>query len=190
MRPLVVAVVLLALSGCDSSSDSPPERPDPLHSDNGRVIRDWLMALERNDFEHAADYFAPGALIDQGDGPHRLKTRELAVGFNSLLPCRADLIGLRGGGARVRATFRLRAGPGGDCSGLVTVRYTIRNGKFTEWIQRDSGPGSAPPQSSAALPGGCPGAAAPRAPGASRPASRPRSAESRSGCPRHRGQPS
>lgn len=165
VRPLVVAVVLLALSGCDSSSDSPPERPDPLHSDNGRLIRDWLMALERNDFEHAADYFAPGALIDQGDGPHRLKTRELAVGFNALLPCRADLIRLSGGGARVLATFRLRAGPGGGCTGLVKVRYTIRKGKFTEWIQRpDSGPDSDPAQSASAPRGGYRGAAAPRAP--------------------------
>ncbi|HEY7453056.1 MAG TPA: hypothetical protein VH683_00735 [Thermoleophilaceae bacterium] len=133
------AVVLLALAGCDSASSDPPpqERPDPLHSYNGRVIRGWLLALERDDFQQAANYFAPGALIDQGQGAHRLTTRELAVNFNSLLPCRADLIRLRGGGhaRHVLATFRLRAGPGGDCTGLVRVRYTIVKGKFTEWIQ-------------------------------------------------------
>lgn len=161
------AVVLLALTGCDSSSSDspPPDRPDPLRSYNGRVIRGWLLALERNDFQQAADYFAPGAVIDQGQGPHRLTTRKLAVNFNALLPCRADLIRLRGGGhaEHVLATFRLRTGPGGECSGLVRVRYTIRKGKFTEWIQRPgSGPESAPARCAAAQPGGCRGAAAPR----------------------------
>ena len=48
MRPLAVAVVLLALAGCDSSSDEPVEKkPDPLDSYNGRVIRGWLLSLDR-----------------------------------------------------------------------------------------------------------------------------------------------
>jgi hypothetical protein len=131
VRPLTLAVVLLALAGCNSSSR---ERPDPLHSYNGRVIRGWLLALERQDYEQAAYYFAPNVLIDQGH-PYRLRTKEEAFAFNASLPCRADLIRLKGGGAHVLATFRLRAGPGGPCSGLVKVRYTIRKGKFTEWRQ-------------------------------------------------------
>jgi hypothetical protein len=136
MRPLVVAVVVLALlPGCSSSSDE-PDSPDPLRSYNGRVIRGWLLSLERQDYEQAAYYFAPNALIDQGR-PYRLKTKSDAFAFNAALPCRADLIRLKGGGRarRVLATFRLRAGPGGECSGLVRVRYTIRDGKFTEWRQ-------------------------------------------------------
>jgi hypothetical protein len=145
MRPLGVAVMLLALAGCNSS-DTVEEPPDPLHSYNGRVIRGWLLSLDRSDFEQAAYYFAPNALIDQGD-PYRLKTKSEAFAFNAALPCRARLIRLKGGGhaPRVLATFRLRAGPGGDCSGLVRVRYTIRDGKFTEWRQLPEGqdvPGS------------------------------------------------
>jgi len=131
MRPLCMLVLVLAFAGCDSAS----EKPDPLHSYDGRVIRGWLLSLERLDYEQAAYYFAPGALIDQGRKPYRLKTREQAIGFNASLPCRAQLIRLKGGGAHVLATFRLRAGPGGKCSGLVKVRYTIRKGKFTEWRQ-------------------------------------------------------
>jgi hypothetical protein len=136
MRPLVVAVVLLALSGCNSSSDDPGEKPDPLHTYNGRVIRGWLLSLERQDYEQAAYYFAPNALIDQGR-PYRLRTKSDAFAFNAGLPCRADLIRLKGGGHahHVLATFRLRAGPGGPCSGLTRVRYTIQKGKFTEWRQ-------------------------------------------------------
>ena len=136
MRPVVVAVVLLALSGCNSSSDDPVENPDPLHTYNGRVIRGWLLSLERQDYEQAAYYFAANALIDQGR-PYRLRTKSDAFAFNAGLPCRADLIRLKGGGQahHVLATFRLRAGPGGPCSGLTRVRYTIQKGKFTEWRQ-------------------------------------------------------
>jgi len=132
MRPLLVAVVALALVGCSSS----PQKTDPLHSYNGRVIRGWLLSLERRDYTQAAYYFAPNALIDQGH-PYRLKNQSEAFAFNASLPCRADLVGMRGGGHahHVLATFRLRRGPGGRCSGLTRVRYTIRNGKFTEWRQ-------------------------------------------------------
>jgi hypothetical protein len=134
VRPLCIAVVLLAIAGCDSSSSDNADKPDPLHSYNGRVIRGWLLSLERQDYEQAAYYFAPNALIDQGH-PYRLRTKSEAFAFNASLPCRADLIALKGGGAHVLATFRLKAGPGGGCSGLVKVRYTIRKGKFTEWRQ-------------------------------------------------------
>jgi hypothetical protein len=131
VRPLRLAVVLLALAGCNSS---PSDKPDPLHTYDGRVIRGWLLALERQDYQQAAYYFAPNALIDQGH-PFRLRTKAEAFAFNASLPCRADLIRLKGGGAHVLATFRLRTGPGGPCSGLVKVRYTIHKGKFTEWRQ-------------------------------------------------------
>jgi hypothetical protein len=139
VRPLCLIVVLLALAGCDSSS---PDKPDPLHSYDGRVIRGWLLSLERQDYEQAAYYFAPNALIDQGR-PYRLRTKSDAFTFNASLPCRADLVDLKGSGAHVLATFKLREGPGGDCSGRVRVRYTIRKGKFTEWRQLEE-PGGQP----------------------------------------------
>ena len=159
MRPLCVVVLVLALSGCDSSSS---EKPDPLHSYSGRVIRGWLLALERQDYEQAAYYFAPGAIIDQGH-PFRLLTAKQARNFNASLPCRAELIALKDEGRRVLATFRLHEGPGGACSGLVKVRYTIRKGKFTAWRQLPgASPDSAPGRSAAALPDGYLDAAAPR----------------------------
>jgi hypothetical protein len=50
---------------------------------------------------------------------------------------------MEGGGHahHVLATFKLRKGPGGPCSGLVKVRYTIEKGKFTEWRQLPESPG-------------------------------------------------
>ena len=136
MRRAALALLTLALlapAGCDSSPD-PPRKPDPLHSYDGRVIRGWLLSLERQDYEQAAYYFAPGAIIDQGR-PFRLRTPAQARDFNAGLPCRADLVRLKDEGRTVLATFSLRAGPGGGCSGQVRVRYTIRGGKFTEWRQ-------------------------------------------------------
>ena len=187
----VVILALAVLAGCDSSSPNPVHaKPDSLHSYNGRVIRGWLLALERQDYEQAAYYFAPGAIIDQGH-PFRLRTPTQARDFNASLPCRADLVRLKDEGRTVLATFALREGPGGGCSGFVKVRYTIRKGKFTEWRQLPNiRRGPAPPRSTAALPGGCRGAAAPRARAESRPASRERSAEPRWVCPRRPGRPS
>jgi hypothetical protein len=193
VRPARLATVLVGLAvlaGCDSSSPDPVHaKPDPLHSYNGRVIRGWLLALDRQDYEQAAYYFAPGVVIDQGR-PFRLHTPAQARDFNASLPCRADLVGLKDEGGTVLATFSLREGPGGPCSGPVKVRYTIREGKFTEWRQLPNiRPERAPARSAAALQGACPGAAAPRVPAGSRPVSPERSAESRWDCPRRRGRP-
>jgi hypothetical protein len=141
VRPAALGILLvsLALAGCDLSSDD-GERSEPAsspYSYEARVIRGWLLALDRMDYSGAAYYFAPGAIIDQGD-PYRLRDESAARAFNASLPCRADLIHLKHEVRTVLASFRLRRGPGGPCSGVVKVRYTIRDGKFTEWRQLPS----------------------------------------------------
>jgi hypothetical protein len=127
---LLVAAVLAA--GCEEASEHPEEG---VHSPEGVMIRDWLLAVQNGDYDHAADFFAPGAIIDQGR-PFRLRTRAQARLFNETLPCHADLVGLADRGGQVLATFRLKPGPGGPCKGRVQVRYTIVDGRFTEWRQR------------------------------------------------------
>jgi hypothetical protein len=135
----MVALLLLAVSGCEGDEES---RPDPLPPPvqrgaeyEKRVIRGWLLALQRDDYAGAAGFFARGALIDQGE-PYRLRSPAAARIFNASLPCRADLAGVEDEpGPRSLASFRLREGPGGPCSGIVKVRFTIRRGKFTEWRQ-------------------------------------------------------
>jgi hypothetical protein len=135
MRLAAIALLAVAvLAGCGGGeSKSKPE--DGLHSPEGVMIRDWLMAVDHYDFGRAASFFAPGAIIDQGR-PIRLPDAAAARIWNEGLPCHADLIALKEeGSAKVLATFSLRAGPGGPCRGEVKVRYTIKRGKFTEWRQ-------------------------------------------------------
>ena len=140
-RTALVAVALALLAaGCDDSQQPRPAAQAPaaregLRSPEGVMIRDWLMSVQHGDFGRAATFFAPGAIIDQGD-PYRLRNRAAARLFNATLPCHADLIALtQETSAKVLATFSLRAGPGGPCRGEVRVRYTIKHGKFTEWRQ-------------------------------------------------------
>ena len=84
-RAMAVVLALTLIAGCNSSSPGPKPKPepDPLHSYDGRVIRGWLLALERQDYDQAAYYFAPGALIDQGRRPYRLRTPTQARNFNA-----------------------------------------------------------------------------------------------------------
>ena len=135
----IVALLLLAVSGCGEEEQSEPDPlPPPVQRGaeyEKRVIRGWLLALQRDDYSGAAGFFADGALIDQGE-PYRLRGPAAARIFNASLPCRADLAGVEDEpGPRSLASFRLREGPGGPCSGIVKVRFTIRDGKFTEWRQ-------------------------------------------------------
>jgi hypothetical protein len=147
----IVALLLLAPAGCENEEPQPDPLPPPTQRGaeyEKRVIRGWLLALGRDDYGGAADYFARGALIDQGE-PYRLRGPAAARIFNASLPCRADLAGVDDEpGPRSLASFRLREGPGGPCSGIVKVRFTIRSGKFTEWRQLPEEP--VPPEEPAA----------------------------------------
>ena len=135
MRAAIALVAVAGLASCGGGSSVPE---DGVHSRDGLMIRDWLMAVDHYDFGRAASFFAPGAIIDQGR-PYRLPNTAAARIFNEGLPCHADLIALRHEGAKVLATFRLTPGPGGPCRGRVQVRYTIVDGKFKEWRQLDTG---------------------------------------------------
>ncbi len=137
-RLLLALLALAVLGGCDDEDAADAPLPPPQQRGGEyekRVIRGWLLALGRDDYTGAADYFARGALIDQGE-PYRLRGPSAARIFNASLPCRADLADVEDEpGPKTLASFRLRAGPGGPCSGIVQVRFTIRDGKFTEWRQ-------------------------------------------------------
>jgi hypothetical protein len=116
-----------ALAGCDGGS----------HPSDAQVIRSWSSALNRGDYERAASYFAPGAIVQQVQ-EFRLPGRRAAIAFNRSLPCRADITDIEDEGGTTLASFRLREGPGGSgpsCDGSARVRFRLREGRFREWRQ-------------------------------------------------------
>jgi hypothetical protein len=145
----------MALSGCSiggGSNDNNGDKPDRLTADDVRkglseenVIRGWLTALKLGDYRAAGEFFARDALIEQSTRYH-LHTRREAIAFNLSLPCRADLTKIVDEGKRSLATFRLKDGPGGPCSGIAKVRVLIRGGRFYEWVQLPIPPPDAEPE--------------------------------------------
>jgi hypothetical protein len=149
-RRLVAGLaVLSALAGCvgEKADETPTaERASPgargraappggTGAAEARVVRGWITALNRGDYDAAARFFARDAIVDQGR-PIRLRDVRAAKFFNAALPCRADLFGVDDEpGAKALASFRLRAGPGGPCGGIVQVRVTVEGGRFTAWRQ-------------------------------------------------------
>jgi hypothetical protein len=139
VRPRIAALALaLALAaGCDSQDTEREPSPAAIEK---RVVRQWITALNEGDYRQAARYFAKGAIVDQGQ-PIRLRDATDARIFNASLPCRATLTKVEDEpGPRALASFALRAGPGGPCDGTVSVRVTIKGGRFTEWRQLPEAP--------------------------------------------------
>ncbi|HZI90298.1 MAG TPA: nuclear transport factor 2 family protein [Thermoleophilaceae bacterium] len=153
MRPALLALgVALALGGCslgdgDDGSDRPGADSSPRakerqggggtrqsEPDEAAAIRAWSGALNDGDFDRAAAYFAPNAIVEQTQ-EIRLADRRAAIAFNRSLPCKADVTDVEDEGETVLAAFRLRDGTGGPCDGSARVRFTFRDGKFSEWRQ-------------------------------------------------------
>ena len=127
-------------ASCLPSSDATPvrspaqgevdaERHDGtgIRSYEGRVIRGWLLALDRGDYGEAAHYFSPPERSSTRR-PRRLRDESAARAFNASLPCRAKLAALEDEAARCSPRSSSARALGGSCSGQVRVRYTIRNG--------------------------------------------------------------
>lgn len=109
--------------------------PRPGEPREAAAIRSWSIALNEEDYEKAASYFAAGAIVEQGEEA-RLADRGAAIAFNRSLPCKADVTDVDDEGETVIAAFRLRGGPEGGCDGgTARVRFLFRGGKFAEWRQ-------------------------------------------------------
>jgi SnoaL-like protein len=131
MLPLLAACVLPACGG----------EGGPRPSD-AQVIRAWSRALNQGNYDRAASYFAPGAIVEQAE-VFRLPGRRAAIAFNQSLPCRADITDIRDEGSTTLASFRLREGPGGpgaSCDGSARVRFRLQEGRFREWRQLPEAP--------------------------------------------------
>ena len=138
----MVLLTAVALAGCgggggdDEPAATAPARPGGEGAE-AKAIRAWITVLNAGNVEQAADFFAPGAIVEQGRLA-RLRSHADAVAFNRALPCRAKVTDIEDEGKTWLAAFKLRPGPGSpaSCGGDgVRVRFRFRGGKFSEWRQ-------------------------------------------------------
>jgi hypothetical protein len=135
---LIAAAVFVAGCGGGAENDHASPKPAPQNAEAEAVIRGWTEALYRGEYERAANYFAPRAIVQQGRS-FVLKTHDEAVFFGKTLPCRAKVTSIKAEPKKgtLLASFELFAGFAGTCSegGTAKVRFYIRNGKIETWRQ-------------------------------------------------------
>jgi limonene-1,2-epoxide hydrolase len=135
---LLAAAVLAAAAGCGGS---PPSTES--------VVRAWSQALNTDDNERAADLFADGAEIVQGNTVTTLRTHQQAVAWNSSLPCSGRIVSITTKGENATATFVLGDRQHSRCDGpgeRATAIFKVVKGKIVLWHQTES---AAPPASTA-----------------------------------------
>ena len=148
----MLAAVALTAGGCSLGDGDEPRAPGGGQEESERqapggagpragepgeaqAIRAWSMALNSEDYEKAASFFAKGAIVEQA-GEVRLPDEDAAVAFNRSLPCKADVTDVEDEGDSVLVAFRLRGGSAGGCDGgTARVRFRFEDGKFSEWRQ-------------------------------------------------------
>ncbi len=135
MRLALICLAALALlAGCSGS--------DPSAAD---IVRSWSEALNADRNDAAADLFASGAIVVQGETEFRLADHADAVAWNEGLPCNGRIVELSESDGVVRATFLLRDSQTSPCDGPgqnATALFTVRDGKITRWEQVTAAPGS------------------------------------------------
>jgi hypothetical protein len=130
----------------------PREATGPSDPRARRVIRAWLEALDHNDIERAASYFALPSKFQNGTPVLHLDSEQERIAVNVALPCGAKATEMRGAGPFTIVTFRLTDRPGGECGQAVggKARGAIRiaRGRIVEWYRLPDVPGgeqTAPP---------------------------------------------
>ena len=139
MRAVILAAsALVAIAGCGGS---PPSTES--------VVRAWSQALNADDNESAADLFARGAEVVQGDTVTTLRTHGDAVAWNSRLPCSGRIVSITTKGQNAKATFELGDRQHSRCDGpgrRATAIFRVVKGKIVLWHQTET---AAPPASTA-----------------------------------------
>jgi limonene-1,2-epoxide hydrolase len=138
VRFLLVAAVAATTAGCGSS---PPSTES--------VVRAWSQALNSEDNQGAANLFAPGAEVVQGDQVVTLRTHAQAVEWNRALPCSGRIVSIKSTGQTATAIFELADRSNSRCDGpgqRATAIVRVVKGKIVLWHQTGT---TTPPSSSA-----------------------------------------
>ena len=134
----VLALSVVALSGCGSSSDEGTTIAGDADADAVQVIRGWADELRSGDISAASDRFSIPTVVQNGTPALELTTRRQVETFNQSLPCGARLTAASRSGRYTIATFVLTERPGpGECGNGVgeaaKTAFVIHNGHITEW---------------------------------------------------------
>lgn len=132
-RLLALAAVLVAAVAGSGAAIAAHDAASPA-----AVARAWSKALNRNDNVAAAKLFAINAHVVQPGVDGRLKTRAIAILFNSSLPCAGHITAVTVHGNRAIATFVLGERPKHHCDApgiKAAALFVVRNGKITLWQQ-------------------------------------------------------
>ncbi len=112
-------------------------------------MREWSAALNDGDNERAADLFAGGAQIVQGNDVFFLQTHADAVNFNSALPCSGKIVSVTTQDNTATATFVLGNRKTSHCDSpgqKAVAAFRVLHGKIVLWHQLPSpAPTPAPP---------------------------------------------
>jgi hypothetical protein len=130
----------------------PRDGTGPSDAGARRVIRAWLDALDHNDIERAAAYFALPSKFQNGTPVLTLDSEQERIAVNVALPCGARATEMRGAGPFTIVSFRLIDRPGGECGQAVGGRargaIRVARGRIVEWYRLPDVPGgeqTAPP---------------------------------------------
>lgn len=127
--PIALALLILTmLAGCGGGG-----RPSPAS-----IVRQWSDALNAGDNDRAADLFARGAEVVQGNQVVFLRTHAQAVKFNSSLPCSGKIVSVSTDGDTATATFLLgnRKTSRCDAPGAhARAALEVHDGKIVLWHQ-------------------------------------------------------
>jgi hypothetical protein len=139
---VLVALGLIALSGCGSSDDNGNDTTIAGNADAAdvQVIRGWADELRAGDISAASERFALPSLVQNGTGPLQLTTRRQVEAFNRSLPCGARLTAATSSGKYIIAAFVLTERPGeGQCGNGIgeqaKTAFVIQNGRITQWLR-------------------------------------------------------
>jgi hypothetical protein len=130
----------------------PREGNGPPDARARRVIRAWLDALNHDDIERAASYFALPSKFQNGTPVLTVDTQAERIAVNLALPCGAKATEMRRAGEFTIVTFRLIDRPGGECGqgvgGKARGAIRVARDKIAEWYRLPDRPGGeqiAPP---------------------------------------------
>jgi hypothetical protein len=129
LRSLGVVLLISAIlaSGCGGHAAASPDA----------VARAWSKAINTGDNEAAANLFAPGAVVVQGQ-EIVLQTHADAVAWNAGLPCAGHITDVAVDGESATVTFVLGTRPGQVCGGPgqeAAAVFLVRHGKIVRWTE-------------------------------------------------------